>query len=223
MSGAVWLGELSYAAARTLQEELVVKRQREEIGDTVLLLSHPPTITLGSRSSPADFPLGRAILEQRGISLIEVARGGGPTYHGPGQLVIYPVVKLAGRGVKQFVAAGLAKLAELAAQFGVRAEGALEPAGLWVSSPCAKLGAVGLKIERSVTNHGFSFNVDLPLDVYELFYPCSQRESAVTSLAQELGGEGPTIRTVAECAAELFDPRIGPDPRKNLKSTYPGG
>lgn len=226
MSRAVWLGELSYESARALQEGLVEERQRNRVGDSWLLVSHPPTITLGKRSSAADFPFGRERLEERGIRLVEVARGGGPTYHGPGQLVLYPVVQLEGRGVKQFVTEGLRMLSALAAHFGVRAEGLLDPAGLWVEGARAKLGAVGLKIERGVTNHGFSFNVNPALEIYDLFYPCSQRDAAVTSLARELGDRGPELRAVAEWAVELLEGEsYFPVSKLGLGaiSTYPGG
>ena len=234
--GAVWLGELSYVTARALQEQLVNARQRDAIDDTVLILSHPPTITLGKRTTPADFPLGQGALAQRGVQLVEVERGGGPTYHGPGQLVIYPVVSLDGRGVKQFVERGLQTLAVLASCFGVQAQGELDPAGLWVSgarsghpaAPKRKLGAVGLKIERGVTNHGFSFNVNVELEIYDLFRPCSLSGAAATSLAHELPGSCPELKVVAQRAVELFSVwpsgrDIGAGESAERKSTYPAG
>lgn len=226
MSRALWLGELSYERARELQEGLVAERQRDAIGDSWILVSHPPTVTLGKRSSTADFPFGRARLEEAGVRLIEVARGGGPTYHGPGQLVLYPVVRLADRGVKQFVSEGLSLLCSLASHFGVRATGLLEPAGVWVDGGRAKLGAVGLKIERGVTNHGFSLNVNPALEVYDLFHPCSQRGAQVTSLERELGARCPKLRAVAEHAITLLEriPRSEAGKAElRVISTYPGG
>jgi lipoate-protein ligase B len=187
-----WLGRVPYRAAWDQQHALVRARAADEIPDQLLLLEHDPVLTLGRQSDPSYIRADASLLAQRGIEVITVERGGEVTYHGPGQLVAYPIVKLAARGVllRPFVRALEAAMADTAARFGVPAARREGYPGCWCDPYGAaprKLGALGLRVEHGVTYHGIALNVTTRLADFELIDPCGMPGAVVTSVAWEAG------------------------------------
>ena len=182
-------GTVPYEEARELQREIAARRQREEIGDVLLLLEHPPVYTRGRRSQPQELPMGAAWYEAQGIEVLDTDRGGLVTYHGPGQLVAYPIVQLRGYGddIHQFVR-GLEKvMTETLGTYGVRANTIEGLTGVWVGT--RKIGSIGLHVSRGVTTHGLAINVNNDLQPFEWVVPCGIEGVAMTSLSRELGAE----------------------------------
>ena len=190
-----WLGRVEYRSAWALQHERVAARAAGEIPDTLLLLEHPAVLTLGRRGDANHVLASPQELARRGIELIEVERGGEVTYHGPGQLVAYPIVKLAASGLllRPFVRALEAAMADTAARYGVMPGGATatRAAGSRPSRPSrASSERLGLRIERGVSYHGIALNVTTRLDDFELIDPCGLAGIEVTSIAREAGWTG---------------------------------
>ncbi len=197
------LGVVEYAAARGLQDDLVVRRSTGAICDTVLSLQHPEILTLGKRATPEDVAAAERFRLSNGIPVVRADRGGRATYHGPGQLIVYPVISLTDRGwgVKRFVESGLEILAGAARSFGAMCVVRLDAAGVWIGDK--KVGAVGLRICRGVTNHGFSLNVTSSLERYRDFSPCGLPRDSMTSLAAEAGSKI-EFSTVEEAVSRRF-------------------
>lgn len=192
-----------FAKGVELQERLAEARARGDIPDTVLFLEHAPVITLGARGRTAHLKLSREELAARGIELAPASRGGDVTYHGPGQLVMYPILKL---GEREADAHGyLFNLEEVAlrtaAEYGVRAWRREGLNGIWTDA--GKLAAIGFRIRRWVTMHGMSFNVDPDLGGFQAIFPCGLREP-VTSLRVLLGGRCPALDAVRDRLAFHF-------------------
>ncbi|MDQ3916371.1 MAG: lipoyl(octanoyl) transferase LipB [Actinomycetota bacterium] len=196
---ASWLGRVEYPAAWSWQQELFLARLDGDVGDTLMLLEHPPTYTLGRRGTKEDLVYGDRDRAARGISLYEVDRGGRATYHGPGQLVGYPILSL---GERYDVVAYLRKLEDVlirvAGELGVEAHRDDEHTGVWVGRN--KIGAIGVKITRGISMHGFAFNVATDLSMFEGIVPCGLRDRWVTSVAAETGKVTP-LKEVATLAA----------------------
>lgn len=230
---ASWLGELDYAQAWELQRRLFLARLDQDRGDMLLLLEHPHTYTLGRRAQNGDVILSEAERRGRGISLYDVDRGGRATYHGPGQLVGYPVLQLGDRyDVIGYLRKLEGVLIDTAAELGVEAHRDPEHTGVWVGSN--KLGAIGVKITRGITMHGFAFNVTTDLDMFSGIVPCGITDRWVTSIEAETGRRL-SVKEVAEVAArrlaEAFDqPLVWTHPRsvlafatdRDVSSTVPG-
>jgi lipoyl(octanoyl) transferase len=200
-----WLGRVGYAEAHALQERLVQQRLRKEIGDTLLFLEHERVITLG-RGAKKEHVLARP----EGVDVVETGRGGDVTYHGPGQLVAYPIFDL--RPDRQDVRRYVRDLGEimiaLARDYGVEAHFDKDAIGVWAGEPEAKLGAIGVRISRWVTMHGFAFNVSTDLRDFDSIIPCGIVGRGVTSL-EKLGVRNlePT-RGVANRACRHFASRF---------------
>jgi lipoyl(octanoyl) transferase len=202
---ARWLGRIPYAAAHALQEELVQKRIRKEIGDTLLLLEHERVITLGRGAKKE-----HVLAQPEGVELAETGRGGDVTYHGPGQLVAYPIFDLKPdrQDVRRYVRDLGEVMIALAKDYGFTAtfETDAKHIGVWVNG--SKLGAIGVRISRWVTMHGFAFNVSTDLRDFDLIVPCGITDRGVTSL-QRLGlVPNPTTREVADRARSHFARRF---------------
>jgi lipoyl(octanoyl) transferase len=207
-----WLARVAYRDAWAMQRELAARRAAGDTPDTLLLLEHEPVLTLGRHSDQGHVRATDAELEAHGIEVIRVERGGEVTYHGPGQLVGYPIVRLADHGLllRPFVRALELAMADTAASYGVTAGRRDGHPGCWVDadgdSP-RKLGALGLKVERGVTYHGIALNVTTALADFELIDPCGYEGLDVTSIARELGWTGaqsePSTASVA-VAADRF-------------------
>ena len=173
------LGLVDYRQAWELQKQLVERRAAGEIPDTLLLLEHPHVVTLGRRGTMAD------VLDPS-LPVVEVERGGEATYHGPGQLVGYPIVKLADRlDVKAYVRDLEEVLINASRAFGVAADRDPRQSGVWVRG--RKLGSIGVAVHRDVTYHGFAHNVNTDLSYFAKIRPCGFDGSVMTSMERELG------------------------------------
>lgn len=208
---ASWVGRIGYRKAWQLQKELVAARADGTIEDRLLLLEHDAVLTLGRQASEAHVLATPRQLSRRAIEVIRVERGGEVTYHGPGQLVAYPIIRLGDRGllVRPLVEALQAAMLETCARLGVTAFRRDGHPGCWVEAdrgrPPRKIGALGLRIERGVSYHGIALNVDPDLRDFELIDPCGMPGLVSTSIAEELGrsAEPPTTAAV-ERAGEIF-------------------
>jgi len=190
-----WLGRVGYRDAWQHQHDFVAKRRAAEIPDQLLLLEHPPVLTLGRRSDPAHVRATAQELQARGIEVIRVERGGEVTYHGPGQLVAYPIIRLHERGllIRPFVRALEQSMIDTCAGYGVDAGRRDGYPGVWCdpdSSAPRKIGALGLRVEGGVSYHGVALNVTTDLADFELIDPCGLPEAEVTSIAREAGWPG---------------------------------
>ena len=209
-----WLGRIGYQDAWDRQHALVAARVAGNAPDTLLLLEHDAVLTLGRNADPAHIRVSDDALAARGIRTIRVERGGEVTYHGPGQLVGYPIVRLADAGLllRPFVRALELAMADTAQSYGIPAERRDGYPGCWVDplgldGPPRKLGALGLRVEKGVTYHGIALNVTTDLADFELIEPCGLSGISVTSIARELGWTGDRARpttTSVEDASERF-------------------
>jgi lipoate-protein ligase B len=194
-----WLGRLPYADGVA---EQVRRRDRLLGGDGgaagVLLLEHEPVITLGRRADATHLLASPGELAGRGIAVTRTDRGGDVTYHGPGQLMVYPIIRLRG-SLLAFLRATAEALARTAAAFGVAgAEWRCNPAGLWLGE--RKLAACGVHMHRRTTSHGFALNVATPAEMWALIVPCGLSGVGVTSLAEARPGPAPEVAAVAAVA-----------------------
>ncbi|MBA2701195.1 MAG: lipoyl(octanoyl) transferase LipB [Chloroflexi bacterium] len=207
---ARWLGLIDYRQALGLQKDLLRARAEGRIGDQLLLLEHPAVLTLGRNADRAYIRASEAELTDRAISVEQSERGGEVTYHGPGQLVAYPIVRLHERGllVRPFVRALETALVGTCLALGVRAERRDGHPGCWCTgegSAPRKIGALGLRIERGVSFHGVALNVTVNLADFELIDPCGMPGVISTSVARELGDVNATPTTSSvERAAWIF-------------------
>lgn len=173
-----WLGEVDYASALAWQDQLVAARQADAVGDVLLLLSHPPVYTAGAHADLAANLTGA----RPDIPVVRIDRGGDLTYHGPGQVVAYPILRLVRRGAaKAYITSLESALIDTAASFGVTAERRPGYPGVWVGRD--KLAAIGVRITRGVTKHGIALNVAPDLADYDGIIPCGITDGGVTSLA----------------------------------------
>ena len=197
------LGRLEYADAVELQRTLVEDRRAGRIDDTLLLLEHPPVITLGvkSRNDRSHIVAPPGELEAERVEIFEAGRGGDVTYHGPGQLVGYPIIDLQPDrcDVHRYVRDIEEVMIRMAAAFGVKATRLPGLTGAWVGSE--KLAAIGVRIARWVTSHGFAFNVNTTLEHFRFIVPCGITDKGVTSLHKLLGR--PISMAEAEREAEI--------------------
>ena len=222
---AAWFGRVDYRNAWAHQRELFMSRLDGESGDSVLLLEHPPTYTLGRRGIEGDLVYSESERHSKGIELYEVDRGGRATYHGPGQLVGYPIMAL---GERYDVLRYLRNLEEVlirtARDLGIDARRDPEHTGVWVGNN--KIGAIGVKITRGITMHGFAFNVTTDLSMFQGIVPCGIEGRWVTSVEQETGTKH-RVREVGTIAvshlAEIFDRALVWTHPKALLRTDPVG
>ncbi len=183
------LGTIPYAEGLELQQQLVEDRRADRIPDTLLLLEHPHVITLGVKlaSSRSHVLASPAELSSQGVELFETGRGGDVTYHGPGQLVAYPILDLRPdrQDVHRYVRDLEDVMIRVCSDYGVEAGRVAGASGAWVGD--RKVGAVGIRISRWITSHGIALNVETDLDYFSLIVPCGIADRGVTSLARELG------------------------------------
>jgi lipoyl(octanoyl) transferase len=197
------LGRIPYADGLALQERLVRERQQGQVPDTLLLLEHEPVFTLGrnARSDNVLFPTDA--LRLRGFDVFETGRGGDVTYHGPGQVVAYPIVDLSPdrRDVHRWVRDLEEVMIRTCADYGVAATRVAGMSGCWVGND--KIGAIGVRIARWVTSHGLAFNVTTDLEPFGMIVPCGLRGRGVTSLELQLGRAVPVDGVMDRLAAHL--------------------
>jgi len=218
-----WLGRVPYAEALALQRALVDARRDGRAPDTLLLLEHPPVITLGRGSDVAHLLREPEELRRRGIEVHDCGRGGDVTFHGPGQLVGYPLVALepARRDAHRYLRDLESALIRTAGDFGIQAGRSDGLTGVWVGRD--KLAAIGVRLSSGwITSHGFALNVGAELDGFSHIVPCGIRERGVTSLARLLG-RAPELTAVARRVAEHLAAVLGrrpipaADPRERLE------
>jgi lipoyl(octanoyl) transferase len=210
-----WLGTLSYRDGLDLQDRLVRERRAGEIPDQLLLLEHPHVITLGSASDPSHVLLDEAERRLVGMELFETGRGGDVTYHGPGQLVGYPILDLKPdrKDVHQYVRDLEGALMGAVATYGIEAGRVPGLTGVWAGGD--KLAAIGVRVSSGwITSHGFALNVHTDLAFFDSIVPCGIRDHGVTSMERLLGRRLPVRevgKRVAEAVAEVFgrDPAVG--------------
>ena len=206
-----------YEVAWEAQRRLAERRQRGEIPDVLLLLEHPPVYSRGRRSTADELPMGAEWYERQGIEVRDTDRGGRVTYHGPGQLVAYPVVSLRpyGDDVHEYVRRLERVMIGALGEHGVEA-GLIEgQTGVWVQAPgpsaaggARKIGSIGVHVSRGVTTHGLAVNVSNDLQPFEWIVPCGIEGCEVTSLSRELGAEqdlGAFADTVVARFGEVYD------------------
>lgn len=198
-----------YPEATQLQERLAAQRQADEIPDTLLVLEHTPVITLGIRAKTEHLLLSREVLHNRGIELHETPRGGDVTYHAPGQLILYPIMKL--QGAEADAHAFVNRLEEIAiltaAAFEVPAFRRKGKTGVWTDT--GKLAAIGVRFRKWVSSHGMSFNVDVDLAGFATIVPCGLHGEKVTSLKAILGSSCPSMQEVRAVAMRQFERVMG--------------
>jgi len=199
------LGIVPYATALAMQEALAAGNAAGENGDEILLLEHPPVYTLGRGADAADL---RGAPERLGVPVHRVGRGGGATFHGPGQMVAYPIVRLraAGRDVHRYVRSLEAALIATGAHFGVTAEAPTGQTGVWAGG--RKLASIGIGVRRGVAYHGIALNVSTDLSFFAHIVPCRGSGVNVTSLAR-LCGSAPAMDDVGRVFAGHFSERMG--------------
>lgn len=179
---------IPYAEAWTFQKQLQEERIAERQGDVLLLLEHSPVYTLGRTTQPAHWDCGGEVLRRTGANLQTVDRGGSITYHGPGQVVGYPILKLSHycSGPKQYVRKLEEVLIHTVARWGIEGYRLEKKPGVWVrwNHADAKIAAIGVRIDHGVTIHGFALNVDLDLSPFSLIMPCGLAQCHITSMAE---------------------------------------
>ncbi len=212
------LGRVPYAEALAIQQQVIAARKQNLIGDTLLLLEHPPVLTLGRNSSRTHVLASDEFLQQRGIELHEINRGGDVTYHGPGQLVGYPIIDLRGDlpgkkgphlGPVDFVRMLEEVLIRTCGDFGVMTQRICKRTGVWTlaggSIQEKKIAAIGVHVSQGVTSHGFALNVTTDLRDFEWIVPCGITDRQVTSLELEADPDRqPTMEAAANAAARNF-------------------
>jgi lipoyl(octanoyl) transferase len=198
MISVLQLGAVDYGTGLRLQEKLVTLRKEGRVGDILPLLEHSPVITLGRNAKAKNILASPELLAKRGVEVFECDRGGDVTFHGPGQLVAYPIFDLRGfpsqtatrytMGVIEFVRNLEEALIRTCAEFGIATKRIAGLTGVWTDVPrAAKIAALGIHISRGVTSHGVALNVNTDLSFFDLIVPCGITSKPVTSIAKELG------------------------------------
>ena len=220
----LYLGRIAYDEALRMQAELVELRYQGRIGNVLLLLEHPPVLTLGRNANRSNVLASDALLASRGVTLHEINRGGDVTYHGPGQLVGYPIFDLrslrtasnARMGPVDFIRQMEEALIRLCGVYGVPAGRIPGLTGVWCdpqapSKESKKIGAIGIHVSRGITSHGFAFNVTTNLDDFRLINPCGITDRPVASLEREVASPDlvPTLESIAAEAARQFGAVFG--------------
>jgi lipoyl(octanoyl) transferase len=211
-------GLIPYEEASVAQRWLLEARQEGELADVMLLLEHPPTYTRGRRSGPEELPMAPEWYEAQGIEVHETDRGGRVTYHGPGQLVAYPIVSLKPYGddvheyVRRLERVAIAAIADhgvgtqtIEGLTGIWTEGSAPGAGAAPGEEARKIGSIGVHVSRGVTTHGLAVNVNNDLQPFEWIVPCGIEGCRVTSLGRELGAEQDLASFAASTVARFAE------------------
>jgi lipoyl(octanoyl) transferase len=201
------LGAVEYRAATDLQEQLRERRRRNAIGDVLLLLEHPPVYTRGRRTQDAELPMGEAWYATQGIDVVDTPRGGRVTYHGPGQLVGYAIMRADDvvEHVRSMERAIVTALGEQGIDAHARIDDGPDFTGVWVGE--RKIASIGVHLSKGVTAHGFAVNVDNDLQPFEWIVPCGLH-AQMTSVCRELG-EAPNLPCFRKRMAYAFTQEHG--------------
>lgn len=205
MISVLHLGTIDFGSALKLQEHLVDLRKENRIGDTLLLLEHPPVITLGRNANETNIVVSREFLASKGVEVFEINRGGDVTYHAPGQLVGYPIFDLRNRpekiGVVEYVRRIEEVLIRTCIHYGIETQRIKGMTGVWTMQE-RKIAAIGVHISRAVTSHGFALNVTTDLTGFQLIVPCGLTKP-VTSIEVE-SGKRPNMEEVIPIVTRSF-------------------
>lgn len=196
-----WLGRVPFAQVLALQENLRDRILQGRERETLLLVEHPPVITLGRNANSDNVLVSPQVLQERGVAVVRVSRGGDVTFHGPGQLVGYPVFRMRD-GVRAHVVAMGRAIITVLAELGIAAEWREPHPGVWLGDE--KICAIGVHVRRGVAIHGFALNVNVDLGSFDAIIPCGLRSFGVTSIARQLA-EPPTMDEVAARTARAFE------------------
>jgi lipoyl(octanoyl) transferase len=214
---------IGYAEAYALQKRIVAARKAEAIQDVLLLCEHPHVITQGRNGKREHLLVSEHVLRQKGVEFYETSRGGDITYHGPGQIVGYPILNLGEirRDVVWYVRMLEEAMIRTTAEFGITAKRVVGKTGIWVESGNTeeKLGAIGVHISRWVTSHGFAYNVSTDLRFFDLIVPCGIADRNATSLEKVLGRtvkESEVAPRLAKHLGELFGRELKENSREEL-------
>ena len=213
----VYLGRVEYAAALELQRQLADLRHAEQIGNTLLLLEHPPVLTLGRNTRRANIIASDELLARRGVTIHEINRGGDVTYHGPGQLVGYPIFDLRSfsprLGAVDYVRLLEEALIRFCANYGVFAQRIAGRTGVWTMPAPGisggqgvaekKIAAIGVHISRGITSHGFALNLTADLRDFDLIVPCGIADRGITSLELEIDSAAHAMPALEQAANEV--------------------
>ncbi len=207
----LYLGRVPYATADSLQRTLLELRKAGHIENTLLLLEHPPVITLGRNACVENVIASPELLTRRGVELFEIDRGGDVTFHGPGQLIAYPIFDLRSFdpriGAVDYVRRLEEVLVRICGDYGIATQRIKGLTGVWTyaenKKPEAKIAAIGVHISRGVTTHGFALNVSTDLDFFSLIVPCGIRNKPVTSMERETSRQL-SLEEVATSASRNF-------------------
>ena len=201
----VWLGEVGYREALDLQLSCLDRRADRRIPDTLLLLTHPHVYTIGRAGDKSNLLVSEETLASEGISVERVGRGGDITYHGPGQLVGYPIVLMERPDVHKFVRSIEAALIDAVGAFGVESRSIEGLTGVWAGE--RKIASIGIGVRKWVTYHGFALNVTTDLSWFRRIHLCGLKDREATSIAEETGS-APTMEAVREAVAAACDRRL---------------
>ncbi|MFC1860558.1 lipoyl(octanoyl) transferase LipB [Chloroflexota bacterium] len=219
------LGIVSYGEALHLQNSLANARITDKIPDTIIFLQHFPTITIGISSKESDIIAPEGLLTSEGISVSHTDRGGGVTYHGPGQVVVYPILNLKaiGKGIHQYMHDLEEVMIRTLATFSIPAHIDPQYPGVWVEQD--KIGALGIRVSHWVTKHGIALNVNTNPKHFSYIIPCGIVDRKVTSMSQLLG-HAISLRDVTSCLLEqfigVFDLEVRQESVGELKQYYDG-
>ncbi len=203
------LGLVEYREATALQECLRAARQADEIPDVLLLLEHPMVYTRGRRSAPGELPMGESWYLAQGVDVVDTDRGGRVTYHGPGQLVGYPIMRVADvlEHVRTMERAIVAALADEGIGGRVRTDEGPDFTGVWTDE--RKIASIGVHVARGVSTHGFAINVQNDLQPFEWIVPCGLEGVRMTSVLRETAGAGDVLGAFRETVAKRFADAFG--------------
>jgi len=204
------IGLMEYRLAWDLQAYLHDQVAKQLLPDLLLLLEHPHVYTLGRRGNAIDILISEQVIEKLGAEVHHVDRGGEVTYHGPGQLVGYPIVNLRERkmGPLEYVRSIEIVLSQTLKEYGINSSSADMPTGVWVNG--SKIAAIGVKVSRGVTTHGFALNVSPDLSYFDHIVPCGMKGAEVTSMAS-LGNFASDVKSVSISLARHFESVFGID------------
>jgi lipoate-protein ligase B len=199
-----WLGRVEYREAYALQEQVRAARQADAIPDVLLLLEHPPVYTRTRRSGAGDLPMGEEWYRAHGIDIVDVDRGGNVTYHGPGQLVGYPIMRTAGVAgfIRTMEDALVAALEDEGLAARSRPDEGADYTGVWVED--RKIASIGVRLQKGVSTHGFAVNVTNDLEPFGWVVACGLPAVRMTSVAQESGRSGELLPCFRKRAAHRF-------------------
>jgi lipoyl(octanoyl) transferase len=195
---------IEYSQCLEIQKRIVQRKILEGGPDVLLILEHPPTVTLGVRGKPSDLLISSVALAKRGVALYRSDRGGEATFHGPGQVVCYPIMDLKALGLsaRKYVQGLEETIIHTLASFDVKGFTQPKKVGVW-TSPADKIASIGVRIQRRITSHGFSLNVDLQMDPCELIVSCGMPDARMVSINQ-IVPRPVTVEAVRKAVATSF-------------------